>query len=284
MIRFESLSFRYDEADEYALSDINLAIGSGEFVCVIGAERSGKTTLFRLLNGTAPRAFPGDITGTMSVNGEDPSLRGHMATGETVTSIFDDPDSQIISLTVAEEIAFALVQRGMDFDEIEKRSAEALSLVSLSGFEHRSTGSLSGGQKQRLVMAAALALKPQILLIDEGTSALDPRGAEHCFELVKDLIDREGTTAIMIDRSIDLALRFADRIIVLDRGRIALSGSPSEISQHPDLLSGLGLRVPLWLELSAAIKARGLLEGPLPSCEKDALAILAPLAAQRESA
>ncbi|MBN1616535.1 MAG: ATP-binding cassette domain-containing protein [Spirochaetales bacterium] len=284
MIKLDSLSFRYDEADDYALCDINLDIGKGEFVCIIGAERSGKTTLFRLLNGTAPRAFEGTVSGSLSVDGQDPSLRGHMATGEAVTSIFDDPDSQIISLTVAEEIAFALVQRGLDFEDIHTRCTESLKLVGLSGFEHRATGTLSGGQKQRLVMAAALALKPKVLLVDEGTSALDPEGAEHCFALVKDLIKREGTTAIMIDRSIELALRYADRIIVLDHGKVALSGTPALISQNPKLLASLGLRVPLWLDLCATLASRSLIQGDLPASEAEALAILAPLTAQRETA
>jgi len=284
VIHLENVAFRYEDADNPALDGIDLHAGKGALVCVAGADRSGKTTLFRLLNGTAPRAFPGARSGTLTVGGIDPEERGHSAMGAIVTSVFDDPDSQIISLTVEEEVSFALVQRGIDFDEIKIRVADALGRVGLSGFEHRATGSLSGGQKQRLIMASALALRPRILLVDEGTSALDPEGARHFFSLVREMTDKEGTTAIVFERDLELMLETADRILVLHQGKTAAYGTPSEIAQNPELLKGLGLRLPAWLELSGELKRRGLFEGDLPSSESEALDALLPLVAAREYA
>lgn len=284
MIKLETLAFRYEDAENLALDGIILSAGPGRLVCVAGADRSGKTTLFRLLNGTAPRAFPGERSGTLLVGGLDPEAHGHSAIGALVTSVFDDPDSQIISLTVEEEVAFALVQRGTDFDEIRSRVTDALSRVGLSGFERRATGSLSGGQKQRLVMASALALKPRILLVDEGTSALDPEGARHFFTLIREMTVREGTTAIVIERDLELTLEFADEILVLHQGITAAQGAPGVITQNPELLKGLGLRLPAWLELCAELKARGALSGEIPASEREAIDLFSTLATVREYA
>ena len=269
MIELEEVSFKYDDTDHFALSGVSLRAGAGTFVCVAGADCSGKSTLFRLLNGTAPRAFPGERSGTISVGGFDPGEQGHSAIGEIVTSVFDDPDSQIISLTVEEEVAFALVQRGFGFDEIAIRVDEALARVGLAGFNHRSTGSLSGGQKQRLVTASALALRPKVLLVDEGTSALDPEGARRFFSLIREMTDADGTTAVVNERDLDLMFEFADEMIVLDRGRVVLSGTPSEVAQEHDALAKLGLRIPAWLSLAAELKKRGLCDGPIPASERE---------------
>lgn len=284
MIKLESVAFRYEDAKKPALDGISLSAGPGRLVCLAGADRSGKTTLFRLLNGTAPRAFPGERTGVLLVGGLDPEEHGHSAIGALVTSVFDDPDSQIISLTVEEEVAFALVQRGTDFAEIRSRVTDALSRVGLSGFERRATGSLSGGQKQRLVMASALALKPKILLVDEGTSALDPEGARHFFTLIRELTDREGTTAIVIERDLELSLEFADEILVLHQGMTAAQGTPGTIAQNPELLKGLGLRLPAWLELCAELKARSVLPDAIPASELEAIELFESLATVREYA
>ncbi len=272
MIKLEALSFTYDEAAKRALDGITLRAGAGALVCVVGVDSSGKSTLFRLLNGTAPRAFPGERTGAVAVAGMDPAERGHAELGAVATSVFDDPDSQIVSLTVEEEVSFALVQRGYEFAEIARRVGESLERVGLAGFERRSTASLSGGQKQRLVMAAALALKPKILLIDEGTSALDPEGARHFFSLVRETTARDGATAVVNERDLDLAFEFADAILVLDRGRVALSGTPAEVAQGCETLARLGLRVPGWLALAAELRNRGVLSGVLPASERELLA------------
>jgi energy-coupling factor transport system ATP-binding protein len=284
VIQADSVGFRYADAAAPALAELDFRAAPGSLVCVAGAEGSGKTTLFRLLNGTAPRAFPGERSGSLAIDGVDPAELGHVALGAKVTSIFDDPDAQIISLTVEEEVGFALVQRGLDFSEIRTRVADALERVGLAGFERRQTGTLSGGQKQRLVTAAALALQPRLLLADEGSSALDPAGARQFFALVADLIRRVGTTAVLIERDLDLAFEYADEILVLDAGRIVLRGAPAAVAQEADRLRALGLRLPPWLDVCAELRRRGRLAGALPASEAAAVAALRGLAGQRESA
>jgi len=277
VIQLESVGFVYDGQEGPALDGVSFASGPGRLVCATGAECSGKTTLFRLLNGTAPRVFPGTFSGSIRVDGSDPTERGHAEIGAIITSVFDDPDSQIISLTVEEEVAFALVQRGLEFDEIARRVSDALARVGLAGFERRHTASLSGGQKQRLVMASAVALRPRILLVDEGTSALDPEGARRFFSIVDDMRARDGTTAVVIERDLDLMLEFADEILVFARGRLAFRGSPAEACQKPSLLRDAGLRLPAWLELADELRERGLLEGKLPASEAEAVAAIGEL-------
>lgn len=281
MITLESLSFKYEDARQPALHELSLKVPAGEILGIIGTEGSGRTSLFRVLNGTAPRCFPGTLEGLVRVLGMDPQLCGHTALGAQVTSIFDDPDSQIISLTVEEEISFALVQRGLPFKEIELRVQETLAKVGLAGFERRATASLSGGQKQRLILASALALRPRLLLIDEGTHALDPEAAHLCFNLIRELVEKEGSTALFFERDMELLLEYADRVMVLDKGSMFCCESIPPLCQHADKLKALGLHLPAWLELSVELFQRGVLEAPLPSSEEEALAIIGPLCRER---
>ena len=284
MISLDSVRFTYEDAESPALDGISFTAAAGSFVCIAGAESSGRSTLFRLLNGTAPNSFPGTVSGSIRIGDFDPSESGHHVTGTLVTSVFDDPDSQIISLTVEEEVSFALVQRGYRFEEIGERVSTALSRVGLAGFERRSTGSLSGGQKQRLIMASAIALRPKILLADEGTSALDPAGARLYFQIIEEMRVHDGTLAVVIDRDLGLILEHADQVIILDHGKMLLSGTPKEVCQYPDLLASAGLRLPAWLELSALLKRRGVLRGAIPSNEAEAHSVLASLVPEQVSA
>jgi len=281
MIRLDSVTFTYDGAASPALDGVSLSVRAGSFTCIAGAEGSGRTTLFRLLSGIAPVAVAGTLSGRIRVGDLDPSSCGHAATGTLVSSIFDDPDSQIVSLTAAEEVSFALVQRGFPFDEIRDRVHESLARVGLSGFESRNTASLSGGQKQRLVMASAIALRPRVLLSDEGSSALDPAGARNFFSVVDGMRTRDGTTAVVIERDLGLMLEYADQIVVLERGRVALAGTPAEVCQRPDILESAGLRLPAWLRLASVLRARGVLDGELPSSGSEAVSLISELAASR---
>lgn len=281
MITLESLSFKYEDARQPALHELSLEVPAGEILGIVGTEGSGRTSLFRVLNGTAPRCFPGTLEGQVRVCGFDPQLCSHSDLGAHVSSIFDDPDSQIISLTVEEEISFALVQRGLPFKEIELRVQETLARVGLAGFERRATASLSGGQKQRLILASALALRPKLLLIDEGTHALDPEAARLCFELVRELVEEEGSTALFFERDMELLLEYADRVMVLDKGTSLCCEQSASLCQRAQELKALGLRLPAWLDLSAELLQRGVLELPLPSNEEEAVAVLEPLCKAR---
>jgi energy-coupling factor transporter ATP-binding protein EcfA2 len=284
VIRLEDLSFAYEGSSSCAVGNLEIQAAPGQIIGVAGAEGSGRTTLFRLLNGTAPKVFRGTVDGKATVAGIDPTAAGHAALGAAVASVFDDPDAQIVSLTVEEEVGFALVQRGVELGCVRLRVSEALDRVGLSGFEHRATSSLSGGQKQRLVAASAIALKPRVLLVDEGTSALDPEGAREFFSIMADMARRDGVSVLVIDRDLELLLSHCDFIYILDSGRVALKGLPRDIVQHPRRIAELGLRLPDWLELCDELKRRGVIDGELPASEQRALDLLEKLCAVRVSA
>lgn len=284
MIRARDLCFRYEDAEVDAVSGISFHLGPGQILGIAGPEGSGRTSLFRLLNGTAPGFFPGDISGELSVAGMEPARVGHARLGTLVASIFDDPDAQIVSLTVEEEVGFALTQRGLSHEEIGQRVRQALETVGLAGFAHRSTSSLSGGQKQRLVTASVIALKPHVLLVDEGTSALDPEGAREFFSILHELSRLEGLTVVVVERDLGLLFEHCGRICLLDGGKLAFQGSARELAQELDTIRRLGLRLPAWLALCEELRRRGLLRSELPCRESEAIELLMALSRGRESA
>jgi len=272
IVRLEDFGFTYEDTAQPSLVDLNLEVRPGEFVGVVGAEGSGRTTLFRVLNGSAPRHFRGEWSGTAHVGGFDACEVGHAALGSFVASIFDDPDAQIVSLTVEEEVCFALVQRGLLPDIVTARMREALAVTGLSGLERRATSSLSGGQKQRLVTASALALEPKLVLLDESTASLDPRGARELYALLRAKCEGQSLAVIAIERDLELLMEYADRIVALESGRIVMDAGRLGVAAHARLLKRIGVRLPAWLEIVDALEASGDLEGPLPSREAESVA------------
>lgn len=287
LICLAHFSFTYEGAAAPSLTDINLEVRPGEFVGLVGAEGSGRTTLFRVLNGSASRHFRGEWSGVAEIGGLDACEVGHATLGEFVASIFDDPDAQIVSLTVEEEVCFALVQRGLPSDVVTSRMQGALAAVGLMGLERRSTSSLSGGQKQRLVTASALALEPKLVLLDESTSALDPRGARELYALLREKARERNLTVVAIERDLELLMDYADRVVALDSGRIVMDARRDDVARNSSILKRIGVRLPAWIEVVEALGARGLLSAPLPAMESEARRCLAELAAgtltERES-
>jgi energy-coupling factor transport system ATP-binding protein len=273
MISIKDFSFTYQGRHEPALKNIRLSASPGQFIGVLGAEGSGRTTLFRVLNGSAPAHFPGSWTGTAMVGGLDACENGHAVLGEFTSSIFEDPDSQIVSLTVADEVGFALIQRGMPMAEVHQRVSEALAFTGLAGFEQRSTSSLSGGQKQRLVTATALALRPKLLLTDESASALDPRGARELYSLLSGFSRDHGVSVVAVERDLELLMEYADRILVMEAGRIVLDSKPGDMAVNIEILRRAGVRVPVWLSVVAILGEKGIL-GKLPESEAAAIELL----------
>jgi energy-coupling factor transporter ATP-binding protein EcfA2 len=274
LVHFEGFSFTYEDAQRPALSDISFQIPAGHLVGILGAEGSGRTSLFRALNGTILEAFPGKQSGKAIVCGHDVATAGHSLIGLETASIFDDADSQIVNLTVWDEVAFALVQRGYPKKETEERVGEALAEVGLSGMEGRSTTSLSGGQKQRLVTASALALRPRLILLDESSSALDPQGSRELYGLIRRRIERDGLSAVAVEPDVNLVLEFCDTVFVLAEGRLAFSGTPAELAQRRDLVESAGLCLPDWHGVIGELASRGLYEGPYPATLAEAAAIV----------
>jgi len=181
-----------------------------------------------------------------------------------VGSVFQDPEAQIVASTVEDEIAFGLENFGVEPDVIEARITDALQRIGIEGLRHRSTTELSGGQKQRVAIAAAVALRPEILVLDEPTSELDPLGTKEVFEVLKQLNREYGLTIIVVEQKINILLEYIERLWVMNGGRLVADEPPRRIVNQPELLTDVGLQIPPVSELMYRLKAAGYYSGELP--------------------
>ncbi len=249
-IKIEGLTFTYAAGSKPALSDINLEIKRGEYLGIMGLNGAGKTTLGLSINGIVPQSTMGFYEGKVTVEGLDTSTTPVREMARTVGIVFDNPEFQMSQVSAAEEVALGLENLGVPTEEMPPRVSAALATVGLPGFEERSPMGLSGGQQQRLAIASVLAMHPRILFMDEPTSNLDPIGKEEVFELARKLNREDGLTVIVAEHECEVLAAYADRIVVLDQGKIVMIGTPSEVFARGDELAKLGLRVPQATELA----------------------------------
>ena len=247
IIRVSDVSFTYD-GETLALSGASVRIARGEFVCVLGGNGSGKSTLAKHLN-----ALLVPDRGQVEVCGMDTSEREHTyAIRQSAGMVFQNPDDQLVASLVENDVAFGPENLGVPTAELRQRVTQRLEDVGLSGFEKHETHALSGGQKQRVAIAGALAMNPEILILDEASAMLDPRGRKGLMRVVRSLND-QGMTVVMITHFMEEAA-LADRVIVLDEGKVARVGTPQEVLVDVDALSALNLEVPFAAELSQALR------------------------------
>jgi energy-coupling factor transport system ATP-binding protein len=264
MIRIQDFSFRYRGSDREAVSHINLEIGDGEFLGIIGSSGAGKTTLGYGINGVVPRRLPGDFYGEIRVNGLDTLEAGPEHLARDLGSVFQDIESQITASVVEDEILFGLENFAVPREEIEGRMEEALGAVGISDLRNRTIHSLSGGQKQKVVIAAITALRPGILILDEPTGELDPRSSRRVFEDLREMNRTRGTTIIVIEQKIMLLCEFARRLAVMDRGRLLVEGPVEEVLEEGEKLENGGVNIPRVTTLGRTLRDRGLYRGRLP--------------------
>ncbi|AFL94507.1 cobalt transporter ATP-binding protein [Thermococcus cleftensis] len=268
VISVEGLSFRYRRAKDYSLRDVSFEVKKGEMLGIIGPSGSGKSTLCLTLNGIIPNSIKGDFEGDVIIRdprtGEEHSTREtpvpHLST--VVGLVLQNPESQLFNMTVEEEIAFGLENLGLDRNEILRRLRWVLEVTGLKGLEKEFPPNLSGGQQQRLAIAAVLAMEPSIIVLDEPTSQLDPVGKKEVLGLISLLNREHGITVVLVEHHTDYVLRYADRVLVMDGGRIILEGRPEEIAEEAETLKGLGVKLPASLEVSHELRKRGLLDRP----------------------
>ena len=252
VIKIDNLTVQYLGEETNALDGVSLEIQKGEFVALLGAHGAGKTTLCLSLNGIVPNMISADMYGAIEVLGEVPPKIPVRQLATKVGSIFDNPEFQMSQLTVFEEVALGLQNLGVEKTTIEKNISESLKLVGLEGFEDRSPFEISGGQQQRLAMASALAMKPEILILDEPTSNLDPIGKEEVFSVTRSLNQEEGLTVIIAEHEVEVIAEFADTLVLLDEGRINEVGTPQDIfPRFVDHQEDIGVRVPQVTDLAS---------------------------------
>lgn len=253
IISLADLRITYAGAEQPALGGIDLDIVPGESVGVMGLTGAGKTTLALCLNGVVPQLLPATVTGRAVVAGHDPTTTPVREMARTVGMIFDNPEYQLSQATVAEEVAFGLESLGVAPEAMPERIATALAAVGLDGLEDRSPYALSGGQQQRLAIAAVLVMDPSILVMDEPTSNLDPTGTADVFAIVRRLNREQGMTVVVADHDVETLAAHADRIVVLDGGRIVADGPASAVLGGVEDLHRWGLRPPQVTELAHAL-------------------------------
>jgi len=261
---------KYRGANDYALKGVNVSISEGEVVAVVGPTGAGKTTLCKVLSGIIPNfgAYD-DFKGDVTVDGKSTVGKRVGEISRSCAMVFQDYESQLFRTTVELEVAFGPENLCLSRDEILKRVRRSLNLVGLVGFEKRYSFALSGGQKQRLAIASMLALQPKVLMLDEATSDLDPRGKREVYAVVRRLLD-EGAirSLVMVDHHLDKVAQFADRVVLMDSGRVVMEGGTEDVLSEVDLLRSLGLNPPEPAELFHDL---GLRSKPLPMTVEEAL-------------
>jgi len=228
-IEVSNLSFRYAGTEHWALSHVSLTVEEGEFVILTGPTGCGKSTLFKCLVGLIPQMYSGEYSGRVVVSGLNPSETPVSTMAQHVGLVFQNPDNQLFALTVENDVAFALENLGVERGEIERRLSRVFRLLGIEGLRRRSPFELSGGEKQRVAIASVLALEPEILILDEPTSSLDGITAWRLLSELNDLRRREGITVIVSEHRLDLVMRCATRLIVMDNGMIVSNEEPSNV-------------------------------------------------------
>ncbi len=248
------MSYRYPRSKRWVVTHLNLTIHEGEFVAIMGENGAGKSTVCQMTNGIIPNSIGGRLVGQVLVHGLDTQEAGISVLATKVGIVLEDPETQLFASSVLSEVAFGPENLCIPPEEIQKRVAWALETVRLKGFEDRLPTSLSGGQKQRLAIAANIAMRPDILVLDEATSQLDPVGVEEVLSVARELNQKYGMTVIMATDASEMIARHMDRVIVLNEGRLVADGTPREIFANLDLFKKIMIRSPQVSQLAARMQ------------------------------
>ena len=244
ILECRDLSFTYKNCLNPGISHINLRIEAGDFILCTGATGCGKSTLLKTFNGLIPHEIGGTLQGRVLVDGVDAKTLPVAELSRTVGLMFQNPDDQIFSTTVADEVSFALENMGMPRTEIALRVKETLAWVGLEGREKNSVHALSGGERQRLALAAVLAVRPRVLALDEPISQLDPRGALELLGVLEKLNRVHGITIILVEHRLHEVLPFCRHVLVMEEGAVIWKGTREAAFRDPAVFLRLGLRIP----------------------------------------
>jgi energy-coupling factor transport system ATP-binding protein len=252
VISFQNVSFRYDENQPWVLKNVSFEIHKNEWVAIIGHNGSGKSTIAKLLNGLL---FP--QKGEIAINGKPINEETVWDIRKEVGMVFQNPDNQFVGATVQDDVAFGMENRGIPREEMEKRIDETLQAVGMGEYRLTEPHRLSGGQKQRVAIASVLAVSPEVLILDEATAMLDPRGRKEIMHTVANLQQSKELALITITHDLHEVVQ-ADRVIVMNEGEIWDEGLPREIFSKKDELQKIGLDVPFITALAAELQKNGI--------------------------
>ena len=252
IIEVKDLKYKYNEADAtYTLNGVSFHVKQGEWLSIIGHNGSGKSTTVRLIDGLL-EAESGDIV----IAGDKLTVDNVWEKRRQIGMVFQNPDNQFVGATVEDDVAFGLENQGIPLEEMQERVHQALELVGMSDFKKREPARLSGGQKQRVAIAGVVALRPNIIILDEATSMLDPEGRLDLIRKVKDIKDHYDMTVISITHDLD-EVALSDRVIVMKEGEVESVSRPEELFMRKDL-QALDLNQPFTADLADQLRLKGL--------------------------
>lgn len=255
IIEVRNLKYKYDsESENYTLNDVSFQVKKGEWLSIVGHNGSGKSTTVRLIDGLL-EAESGDII----ISGDKLTAENVWEKRRQIGMVFQNPDNQFVGATVEDDVAFGLENQGLDYNLMVERVQQALELVGMQDFKEREPARLSGGQKQRVAVAGVVALRPDIIILDEATSMLDPEGRLDLIQTVKKIKDSNQLTVISITHDLD-EIALSDRVLVMKEGQVESTATPRELFSREDL-EELGLDQPFVNQVKAALRQSGL---PLP--------------------
>jgi len=230
-ISLQQVTFKYKNSEKFALTNVNLEITEGDFLLLVGYSGSGKSTLLKTINGLIPHFYPGMFGGEIRLFGESIANTSTAQLARTIGFVFQNPENQLSALTVEREIAFPLENFGFPRQEIRQRVDELVSLLGLEKIRYKSPFSISGGEQQLTAIAAALALDPKILILDEVTAHLAPQSANRIIEKIAALNRKQKKTIIISEHRLDRCLQFASKMAYIEEGELKVFGPPREVLQ-----------------------------------------------------
>jgi len=269
-IQLRDYSWKYFDSENWALRGVKLEVEKGEFVGIMGPSGAGKTTLCLTLNGLIPHRINGSLEGEVRILGRSIHDGALDQFASQVGLVFQDPESQFVSMSVKNEIAFGMENYGLSRDEMLSRLNWATDLLGLGSMLNRSPIELSGGEKQRVAIASVLVLRPEIFVFDEPTSDLDPLGKEQVHQAISQLREELDATMIVVEHEVEELARFADRLVLMDNGRILLDEKPDRFFEDVDKILELGETVPQVTEYFAHLRKKGIWKSGLPRTLEDA--------------
>jgi energy-coupling factor transport system ATP-binding protein len=264
IIQAKDLTFSYVGSHQPALREINLEICQGDFVGITGPTGVGKTTLSYCINGVIPHFLEGTYTGDVLVKGCPVFDTSTQELSKWVGSVFQDPEAQLVSANVEEELAFGPENQALPSEEIAKRIDFALKSVGIIHLRNTSINSLSGGQKQRVAIAAVLAMLPEIILLDEPTAELDPVGTDDVFEVLKKLNEELGISVVIIEHKLEHLARYCRRLLIMEDGQIRIDGAPADIFSQWRKVQTMGVKPPQVTEFIGKLQEESKLEHQIP--------------------
>ncbi|NHV60203.1 MAG: ABC transporter ATP-binding protein [Candidatus Verstraetearchaeota archaeon] len=252
IVEVRSLSYTYPGSTKPTLTNVNFSVEEGEFILLTGPSGCGKTTLCRCLNGLIPNSYGGEFNGQVIVDGLVTTEHPVYEIAQHVGLVFQNPENELFCTSVEREVAFGPENLALPREEIRKRVEESLAMVGISHLRDKSPEELSGGEQQKVAIAALLAMKPKILVLDEPTANLDPASAQSVLNVLLKLNEESGVTMILVEHRLEMVAHMAHRCAILNEGRLVLMGKPEDVL-YSDEAEAIGIGIPKVVQVTKAL-------------------------------